>query len=254
MNNLEKTIKYLKLYNKIDKELDYEQFSTLRALMNITIPLDLSNEFYKCCDQVLQDELKKKNIIDVNNLKPIKGNIYLYHGDITTIKSDVIVNACNNRLLGCFQPLHHCIDNAIHSYAGLEVRRDLIDIMKKQKFKEENGKAKITKGYNLPSKYIIHTVGPIVNGIVTKENEVDLINCYLSCLKLASKYKLENIVFCSIATGLYGYPIEEASRIAVCTVLRYFNKNKDTSIKKVIFNVFSEADYDIYKRTIEKVD
>lgn len=254
MKELEKAIQYLKSYNKISKELNTKSFNTLRVLMNITMPIHLSDEFYICCDTVLQSELKKKKIIDIKNLKPLKNNIYLYQGDITTIQSDAIVNACNDRLLGCFQPLHNCIDNAIHSFAGLQVRRDLIEIMKHQGFREENGKAKITKAYNLPSKYIIHTVGPIVRKAVTKENEIDLTNCYVSSLKLADEYKLENITFCSIAIGLYGYPIKEASKLAVKTVLKYLDENKDTSIKKVIFNVFSEGDYDIYKRTIEECD
>lgn len=127
-------------------------------------------------------------------------------------------------------------------------------MMKHQNFKEANGKAKITKAYNLPSRYILHTVGPIVKKVITKQNEIDLSNCYQSCLKLASMYQLESIVFCSIATGLYGYPIEEASKLAIQTVLKFFDENKETSIKKVIFNVFSEEDYEVYKRTIENFD
>lgn len=145
MDQLEQAITYLKEYNQIQQNIDTSKFQTLRALMNITMPIHLSDEFYTCCDAVLQEKLKKKTIVNVNELQPLKPNIYLYQGDITTIQADAIVNACNAQLLGCFQPLHSCIDNAIHSYAGLQVRRDLLEVMKHQNFKEANGKAKITK-------------------------------------------------------------------------------------------------------------
>lgn len=254
MDNLEKGIKYLEDYNKVKVSLELNGFNAFRALMNITMPDRLDDTFFAIQDKIIQDEYKNIKIIDVNDLLPIKENIYLYQGDITTLKADAIVNACNNELLGCFHPLHKCIDNAIHSFAGLQVRKDLLEIMKKQGYNEPNGKAKITKGYNLPAKYIIHTVGPIVNGIITKQNEIDLYNCYQSCLKLANEYNLKNIVFCSISTGLYGYPIEKASQVAIKSINDYFKNNANTTIKKVIFDVFSRSDYDVYKRTINKTN
>lgn len=253
MDELKKAIDYLKEYNGIHNFFDANDKDTFRALMNITMPINLSDEFYNYQDQILQEQLKDKVITDVNDLIPITDKIYLWKGDITTIKADAIVNACNSKLLGCFQPLHRCIDNAIHSFAGLQVRRDLIEIMQKQGHDEENGKAKITKGYNLPSKYIIHTVGPIVSKILTKENEEDLKNCYLSSLKLADGYQLKSIVFCSISTGLYGYPIQKASRVAIQAVNEYLKTNPNTSIQKVIFNTFTGSDYDVYYQTIKEM-
>lgn len=251
MSILNQGIKYLMDYNNINKKIGTD-FNSFRALMNITMPVDLSEDFYKIQDEIIKEEYKKRKIIDINELKPLKNNIYLYLGDITLIRACAIVNACNSKLLGCFHPLHKCIDNAIHSYAGLEVRRDLMYEMAKQGYDEPNGMCKITKGYNLPSKYIFHTVGPIVNNEPSKQNEIDLYNCYYQCLKKAMEMNLENIVFCSISTGLYGYPIEKASRVALKSVNEFFINNPNASIKKVVFNVFTESDYYVYKRAIEE--
>lgn len=254
MDNIEKCINYLKEYNNFQQIITLKDSQTFRALMNLTMPINLSDEFYQLQDQILQEQLKFKTIIDVDDLTPLAHNIYLWQGDITTIKADAIVNACNCKLLGCFQPLHHCIDNEIHSAAGLQVRRDLLKIMEKQNHDEENGKAKITKAYNLPSRYIFHTVGPIVFNAPTKQNEVDLYNCYQSCLKLADYYQLKSIVFCSISTGLYGYPIQKASQIALKSVKNFLNSNLNTTVKKIVFNVFSRGDYDVYYKTIKKIN
>ena len=247
--NLKFAIDYLLDVNNLDRSNVIYDFNTFRALMNITMPSNLSADYYKAEDNVLQMSYKDKTIVDVDTLTPIKRNLCLWKGDITLLKADAIVNACNSELLGCFQPLHSCIDNAIHSFAGLEVRRDLMKVMKVQGHREPNGRAKITKGYNLPAKYIIHTVGPIVNGRVTKENETDLYNCYKSSLELAEQNGLKNIVFCSISTGLYGYPIEKAAEVAIKSVCDYFGKT-NRGIQKVVFDVFKEADYDIYHRVI----
>lgn len=164
MTNIEKAIAYLEKYNN-DKVPTYlKGFDAFRFLMNITMPDKLSDDYFKLQDEIIKEEYQSKEIVDVNSLTEIKNNFFLHQGDITLLKADCIVNACNNKLLGCFQPLHKCIDNAIHSFAGLQVRRDLKEIMEKQRCVEPIGKAKITKGYNLPSKYILHTVGPIVKG------------------------------------------------------------------------------------------
>ena len=250
MSNLENGIKYLKDYNRVKVPSEIKGFDAFRALMNITMPDNLSEEFYKIQDRIIEEEYSKRTIVDINSLLPFIDNIYLYKGDITLLKVDSIVDACNSELLGCFHPLHKCIDNAIHSFAGLEMRRDLINIMNGKS--EENGKARITKGYNLPSKYVLHTVGPIVNGKISEQNEIDLYNCYQSCLNLANSYKLESIAFPSISTGIYRYPINEASKIAIKAVKNYLLNNSDTSIKRVVFNVFSKEDYNVYKRRISE--
>lgn len=244
MDDLKWCINYLKDYNHITTLLDVNDFNTLRCLMNITLPYDLSDEYYKRQDNILKVLLSKKEIIDISSFKD---GISLYKGDITLVKADAIVNACNNKMLGCFVPGHHCIDNAIHSFAGLQVRRDMINIMDAQGHDEPNGDCKLTKAYNLPSKYIFHTVGPIYSGI--EQDEIDLSNCYLSCLRKADEMSLESIVFCSLATGIYGFPIEKASLIAINTVKEYLDK-ENKNIKKVIFDLFSQNDYLTYKKNL----
>ncbi len=238
-------IDFLKRENGIEGEIDLPADKQVRALMNVTMPYDLPAEFYSAQDEFLQERLRGIKVTDVNDLTPVCGKLYLYLGDVTALRADAIVNACNEKLLGCFQPLHGCIDNAIHSFAGLQMRRDLISVMAKQGHDEPNGRAKITKAYNLPSKYVLHTVGPIVRGAVTPSNEKDLYDCYVSCLKLADEYELESVAFCSISTGVYGYPIEKACKTAITAVCDYFD-SVDSCVKKVVFNVFSQRDYDVY--------
>ena len=245
MTDIKWCINYLKDYNKTQVDI-LDDWSAFRGLLNVTMPLDLSDEFYQRQDRVLQEILSKKNIVDASSFKD---GISLHKGDITLINADAIVNACNSKMLGCFAPNHHCIDNAIHSFAGLQVRRDMMEIMKRQGHDEPNGQVKVSSAYNLPCKYIFHTVGPIYRGI--HRDETDLASCYYSCLRKADEMKLESIVFCSLATGIYGFPIEKASRIAVKCVNAYLKEN-NKNIKKIIFDVFSDRDYQIYKKTLEE--
>ena len=151
-------------------------------------------------------------------------------------------------MIGCFHPLHNCIDNVIHSAAGVQVRLDCNDIMRGRE--AENGEVIVTKAYNLPSRFIFHTVGPIVSGGVTAKNENDLRKCYLNCLVKADEMNLNTLAFCCISTGVFGYPKEAAAKVAVETVREY--KAKTNSSPKVIFNVFTEKDYAIYKRLLGK--
>lgn len=247
MANINYCIEYLKKVNRVEAKMGLDPESSFRALQNITMPYALSDEFYAEQDEVLKEILSRKTVVDVETLTPLQGNLCLYRGDITLLKADAIVNACNSKMLGCFVPWHRCIDNAIHSFAGLEVRRDMMKVMQEQGHDEKNGDCKVTKGYNLPAKYIFHTVGPIYSG--SKQDEIDLRNCYLSCLKKADEMKLQNIVFCSLSTGVFGYPIEEAALIAVNTVKEYLRG--ETSLQKVIFNVFSEGDEKVYERILK---
>lgn len=253
MELIEKAIHYLEKINNVKVPTHLSKEDVFRALMNITLPINLSPKFYIWQDEIIKKHYEKRKIIDLENLIPLKKNIYLLQEDITLIRADAIVNAGNEKLLGCFYPLHNCIDNAIHSFAGLQVRRDLIKIMREQKYEEANGQCKVTLGYNLPSKYIFHTVGPKIIKSVTKKDEEDLKNCYLSCLKMADKMKLESLVFCSISTGLYGFPIEKACDIAVSIVQEYLKKNK-TTIQYVVFDVFSRKDYDVYYYRVKKTN
>ena len=225
-----------------------EQKRLLRGLFNIRMPQVISNDFLKIQNAYLKEATEMKGITDYKELSPIVDNIYLWQGDITTLKCDAIVNAANSGMTGCYVPNHNCIDNAIHTYAGVELRYECNEIIEKQGHEEKTGKAKITKGYNLPAKYVIHTVGAIVNGNVTKQNEEELKSCYLSCIKLADDYKLESIAFSCISTGIFGFPNERAAEIAIRTIMGYLDKSK--SQIKVIFNVFKECDYEIYKKLL----
>ena len=217
----------------------------LRSLFNIRMPKPVSDEFLQIQDEYLQEENRRKGITDIADLEPIQKGIYLWQGDITTLKCGAIVNAANSQMLGCFNPCDGCIDNAIHTFAGVQLRRDCNEIMKKQGYDEPTGQAKPTPAYNLPCKYVIHTVGPIVSGRLTQEDRDLLKSCYLSCLKLAEEKSVDSIAFCCISTGVFGFPQREAAQIAVDTVKEY--KEESHSDIKVIFNVFKESDLAIYR-------
>ena len=226
-----------------------EQKALLRGLLNVRMPNEISKEFLQIQDEYLKEECKSKGITDLKDLEPIENDIYLWQGDITTLKCDAIVNACNCDLLGCFYPNHKCIDNAIHTFSGIQLRLACNDIMVKQGRKEETGMAKITFAFNLPCKYVIHTVGPIVRGKLT-EKDCDLLkSCYLSSLEIAEKNHLNSIAFCCISTGEFHFPNDKASEIAINTVKEY--KEKTHSKIKVIFNVFKDKDYEIYRKFLK---
>ena len=222
------------------------QENLLRSLMNVRPPRPISNDFLKIQDEYLTERNIERGITDIDTLAPVKSDsrLYIWQGDITTLKCDAIVNACNSQMLGCFSPMHACIDNFIHTYAGMELRLKMHEIMAKQGHEEETGKAKITSGYNLPTKYILHTVGPIIQWKVTKEDEDLLASCYTECLKLAADTGVESIAFCCLSTGVFCFPQQRAAEIATNTVRQYLNK--DSRIKKVIFNVFKDEDLKIY--------
>ena len=222
-----------------------EQKKLLRALFNIRLPLPISDDFLKVQNEYLQEEIVQKGITSIDDLEPIKPDIYLWQGDITTLECDAVVNAANSQMLGCFCPNHGCIDNAIHTFSGVRLRLKCAEIMKIQGKNEATGKAKITPAYNLPCKYILHTVGPIVTGKLT-DRECELLrSCYRSCLTLADEYKLNSIAFCCISTGEFHFPNDKAAKIAIETVGEY--KKLTSSKIKVIFNVFKNSDYEIYR-------
>lgn len=224
-----------------------EQKTLLRSLMNVRAPKAISEEFIKIQNEYLQTEIADKGVTDINTLVPIRDKLYLWQGDITTIKCGAIVNAANSAMLGCFVPCHTCIDNAIHTYAGIQLRLECADIMMKQGHEEATGQAKITKAYNLPCDYIIHTVGPIVRGRLT-ENDCDLLkSCYIECLKKAEESGIKSIAFCCISTGEFHFPNKKAAQIAVSTVTEYLKKSE---MERVIFNVFQDNDKEIYTKLL----
>ena len=225
-----------------------EKRQLLRALMNVRPPLPVSNEFLKVQDEYLQEEIRRRGTTSLADLTPVQPGLYLWQGDITTLAVDAIVNAANSRMLGCFVPCHGCIDNAIHSAAGVQLRLECARIMAQQQTEEPTGKAKITKAYNLPCRYVLHTVGPIIHGMVTRRDRELLAACYRSCLELAAEYGLKSVAFCCISTGEFHFPNELAAQIALRTVNAYQQENPNRI--EVIFNVFKDCDYEIYKKLL----
>ena len=234
----------------------------MRALMNVWEPREISADFLTIQDAELQLQAKDKGIVNIDDVaaaarlcrlaRPRNSSLFTFHsslllwqGDITRLKVDAIVNAANAQGLGCWAPLHNCIDNCIHSAAGIQLRKECNDQLQGSLLK--TGDAMMTKGYNLPAKHVLHTVGPIIeSGVPTKEQEEQLAQCYRSCLDLAEQAGLESIAFCCISTGVFHFPNERAAEIAIEAVKRYPRQ----SIKTIVFNVFLDKDYDIYKQLL----
>jgi len=225
----------------------------MRSLLNVRQPKPVSDEFLKAQDMELKTQCDEKGIVRMDDIPSCvsDGRLKLWQGDITRLKVDAIVNAANAAILGCFVPLHRCIDNAIHSAAGVQLRLECSKLMQRQGRQEQTGKAKITQGYNLPAKHVIHTVGPIIgDGVVTKQAEQQLADCYRSCLKLADDNGVRSIAFCCISTGEFKFPNQRAAEIAVATVTEYLNQTAATGIETVLFNVFKDNDFTIYQRLL----
>lgn len=220
----------------------------LRALMNVRCPAPVSRRFLEVQDAYLQEELAAKKSTRLSELSPLQDGIYLWRGDITTLECGAIVNAANSGMTGCYQPCHNCIDNCIHTYAGVQLRLKCAELMERQGYEEPTGQAKITPAYNLPCKYVIHTVGPIVQGELTRQHCEFLKSCYRSCLKLADENNVGSIAFCCISTGVFMFPGDKAAEIAVRTVQEY--KAETGSKIEVIFNVFREQDEQIYRKLL----
>lgn len=261
---VEQLIAYLKKedrsYAALQEPYDYAgKRRLLRSLMNVRFPGAVSQEYLEIQDALLEEETQQKGIVTLEEIPAIADSypcsgiknpekISLWRGDITRLAVDAIVNAANSQLLGCFVPCHGCIDNAIHSAAGMQLRNACAEIMESQGHEEPTGKAKITRGYNLPAKHVLHTVGPIVGMQVTERQKEELKSCYLSCLKLAEKTGLKSVAFCCISTGEFHFPNKLAAQIAVETVDRYLTSSK---LERVIFNVFKEEDEHIYQKLFQ---
>ena len=226
----------------------FEKRRLLRGLMNVRPPEPVSEDFLRVQDAYLLERLAERGTTRFQELTPVCTGLYLWQGDITTLAVDAIVNAANSQMLGCFIPCHGCIDNAIHTYAGVQLRMECSRLMAGQG-EEPAGSAKITKAYNLPSRYVLHTVGPIVHGSVTKTDRELLASCYRSCLTLAADNGLHSVAFCCISTGEFHFPNELAAEIAVRTVREWQRKNPGKI--EVVFNVFKDSDYAIYKRALQ---
>ena len=220
----------------------------LRSLMNVRMAAPVDDGFLQIQDAYLQEENRKKGFVTLADMEELQEDIYFWRGDITRLAVGAIVNAANSGMTGCYQPCHNCIDNCIHTYAGIELRNYCNDIMQRQGYAEPTGQAKITPAFNLPCDYVIHTVGPIVQGRLTEEQERLLCSCYEACLRIAEENNVESIAFCCISTGVFMFPNEIAAELAVQTVKNY--KNKTNSKIRVIFNVFKEEDERIYRQLL----
>lgn len=232
---------------KIPTDADRQKV-LLRSLMNVRHPAAIGKRFLEVQDAYLQEELAEKKVTKLSDLRPIHEGIYLWRGDITTLECGAIVNAANSGMTGCYQPCHNCIDNCIHTYAGVQLRLKCAEMMAEQGCEEPTGQAKITPAYNLPCAYVIHTVGPIVRGELTREHCRLLESCYRSCLELADANGIASIAFCCISTGVFMFPNEKAAEIAVDTVRKY--KTETGSKIEVVFNVFKEREEAIYRKLL----
>ena len=220
--------------------------------VNVWEPKAISNDFLTMQDAELQMQREDKGVVGLENVAAANYSLFTFHsslllwqGDITRLKVDAIVNAANAQALGCWAPLHNCIDNCIHSAAGIQLRKECADKMQGRLL--ATGDAFITQGYNLPARYVIHTVGPIIpDGVPTKEQEEQLAQCYRSCLDLAEQNGLESIAFCCISTGVFHFPNELAAKIAIETVKSYPRH----ALKTIVFNVFLDKDRDIYQQLL----
>mgnify|MGYP004618507255 FL=1 len=228
----------------IPDTLDEKQ-RLMRSLLNIRPPKPVSDEFLQAQDAELQTQLEGKGIVTLPGTGLLE-----WQGDITRMKVNAIVNAANSQMLGCFVPLHRCIDNAIHSAAGVQLRLACADMMKGGD--EPTGSARITPGFNLPAKYVLHTVGPIVpTGRPLRTQKVQLASCYHSCLNLAAENNLESVAFCCISTGEFRFPNDLACKIAVTTVRSWMESHPNSSVKTVIFNTFKNIDHELYQNALK---
>ena len=232
-----------------------EQKRLLRSLMNLRPPFPVQPEFLDVQDAYLKEETLRRGIVDCRELSAagtegVKRRLFLWQGDITRLKADAIVNAANEALLGCFIPCHSCIDNIIHTCAGVQLRLACHRLMREQGRPEPTGRAKITPAFNLPSRYVLHTVGPVISGPLREQDCRLRAGCYSSCLELAAKNGLRSVAFCCISTGVFRFPQEKAAEIAVETVKRFLEQ--DDTVEQVIFNVFTDRDLELYRRQLKK--
>ena len=264
LQNLDYIIRQLMTDNGVSYQIPptlQEKQRLMRAMMNIRQPIPTTEEFLRAQDEELQQQKEEKGVVTLEEIaqkfplsveEGTEARLLLWQGDITRLKADAIVNAANAQMLGCWAPLHACIDNCTHSAAGIQLRQECYELMQAQGHDEPTGTAKITRGYNLPARYVIHTVGPIIpDGRPTPEQEELLASCYRSCLDVAEQHQLQSIAFCCISTGVFHFPNPRAAEIAIDTVKEWLSHHP-TSITHVVFNVFLDKDYDIYQRLLQQ--
>jgi O-acetyl-ADP-ribose deacetylase (regulator of RNase III) len=227
-----------------------EQWRLLRSLMNVRPAKPVPDDFLKIQNEYLRKRIANHGIVDAHTLQVTATDprIVVWKGDITTLRIDAIVNAANSQMEGCWQPCHACIDNCIHTFSGVQLRMRCHEMMMAQGHEEPTGQAKITPGYNLPAKYVVHTVGPIIEHSLSKGDCDLLASCYVSCLKLAEESGCHGIAFCCISTGVFRFPQDKAAEIAVRAGKDYLNNG--SAIERVVFNVFTSEDERIYHQLL----
>ncbi len=233
----------------------------LRSLMNIRMPKTMPAAVLRVQDEYLQERVKENGIVTPDEIPTIAENgsrhafadkLSIWQGDITRLAVDVIVNAANSRMLGCFVPMHTCIDNCIHTFAGIQLRAECDRQMRKLRaeygpdYEQPTAIPMLTDGYNLPAKKVVHIVGPIVEGRLTKDLEQDLADCYKNTLDLCLENGLKSVAFCCISTGVFHFPNARAAEIAVKTVTEWL-KAHPLAMERVIFNVFKDEDKAYYE-------
>ena len=265
MEKLDYLINYLLEDNKkiklnSESKTIEEKKNIYRSLCNVREPREISEEYIKIETEYLQEELSNKNITDVQDLPTIdekysesslknQDKMVIWQGDITKLKVDAIVNAANSKGLGCFIPLHNCIDNQIHTYAGIPLRLECDKIMKTLNYNLPTGEAFITHGYNLPSNYVLHTVGPVISDKVNSTKIKELSDCYRNCLKISIENNIRTVSFPCISTGVFRFPKDYACQIALKTVDDFLDTNRDY-FDKIIFNLHGNKDVELYEKFI----
>jgi O-acetyl-ADP-ribose deacetylase (regulator of RNase III) len=234
-----------------------ERRALLRSLMNVRMPRELPEETQRMQDEYLQERAEEKGVVTLEDIptqagRPHGSKLSIWQGDITRLRVGAVVNAANSQMLGCFVPMHTCIDNCIHTFAGVQLRTACDRYMKKRKkqygpcYEEPTGEAVLTPAYNLPADYVIHTVGPIVEGRLRERHRQDLKKCYRSILECCLTNDIRSVAFCCISTGVFHFPNEEAAEIAVNTVMECLDAH-EADFDRIIFNVFKDFDRDIYQ-------
>lgn len=232
-----------------------EKRKVLRSLMNIRLPKPMPDNVLEVQDEYLKERAEEKGIVEISDIIVIKDKLSIWQGDITRLKVDAIVNAANSQMLGCFVPMHTCIDNQIHTFAGVQLREECNEQMKmlrkkyKSNYEQPTSVPMLTDAYNLPAKKVIHIVGPIVSGELTIEHEKELENCYKNTLDMCAENGLKSVAFCCISTGVFCFPNKRASQIAVKIVKQWLIENPD-KMDRVIFNVFKDEDKRYYEELI----
>ncbi|WP_314674900.1 protein-ADP-ribose hydrolase [uncultured Solobacterium sp.] len=242
--------KYIRVPNDIE-----DKKRILRSLMNIRLPKQMEEAVLEVQDEYLQECIEENGIVHIDSINEIKRGISIWQGDITRLAVDAIVNAANSQMLGCFIPMHTCIDNCIHSYAGIQLREEcnqkMQDLRKKfgPDYEQPTAVPMVTEAYNLPAKKVIHVVGPIVENGLNSTLEKQLMDCYWNVLEICKEYRLKTVAFCCISTGVFHFPNRRAAELAVKTVEKWLECNPNT-IERVIFNVFKDEDKAIYKQLL----